>query len=303
MIENIERIGAKLEADALGNLRLLLARDIDVSKTRTEIGTAGDGSQAGKDDWRRRTRLSRWILEAASRNYGKRRSYWTYRRLNKRHVGSSRLLNPLDRSRGHKVRTNHSGHTRIGRGVIGNRDRIAGLVLHNAGELVAFDEPVSFERNSINHSSRVVVPGVEVRRPIIVAGVVAVLERVATLRAERISIERLRPVIVHIELQPMTGVLACSKPHGVIVRRSNAVGLRNIYVGNRFASSDRAGCRESREWTSRPPSDRLVLVGARPQMFSNRTIVARRKHDAVRPFLLKVQIEALDVGIAEVAIS
>src|SRR5258708_4155692 len=102
MIKDIERIGAKLQGHTLGDLRVLLAGDIDVRKTRPKIRAAGHGSQPRKDDRSGRTRLRRWILEAASGSCGKRGSNWAYRRLNKRHVGSSRLLNLLDRRRSHQ---------------------------------------------------------------------------------------------------------------------------------------------------------------------------------------------------------
>src|SRR5882762_3746453 len=99
MIKDIERIGAKLKGHTLGDLRVLLAGDIDVRKTRPKICTASYIPQPCEHNRSRRTRLCRWILEAASGSRGKCGSDWAYRRLNKRHIGSARLLNLLDRRR------------------------------------------------------------------------------------------------------------------------------------------------------------------------------------------------------------
>src|ERR1700744_2324341 len=98
----------------------------------------------------------------------------------------------------------------------------------------------------------------------------------------------------------MSRILACTKPHGVIVGKPYAVSLRDIGV-RRNSTIDRTAQCEHRE-RAYPSRIWLILICAGSQMFANRSIVAGGKDHTVWTGLLKIQVIRLRVRIPEVGV-
>src|SRR6266481_7133451 len=102
---------------------------------------------------------------------------------------------------------------------------VPGLRLDDRTDLPSTHKAVRFERQLVKPAQDEAVPDIELRRTVIPARVICILQDVRFVTRQRIVIERLRIGVGGQELQPAGEMLVESDPQRVVVRVSVAIHL------------------------------------------------------------------------------